>query len=161
MRETDEMKKILKAKKFESFWQCFDYVRLIGRSDIEALRISLDLFNEKHIFDNVAVMVLDYAAEFRAYDAPHVISSGRKCFIISFKPKKEKTLKNLISFYTNIWIMHNGSHPEMEKLLNAIKFSQVDTLVYSYLWNLYVIKYPPPQLDINDKPMYPLERRKI
>lgn len=44
METTKKLTEIIKRRNFQSFWECFDYLKLASYSEAEALMISLDTF---------------------------------------------------------------------------------------------------------------------
>lgn len=57
LKETrDKIKEISLRKGFTSFWECFDYMLLANYDEIDAIMVSLDIFDGK-IWDNVITTI--------------------------------------------------------------------------------------------------------
>jgi len=56
MNNNNKLAELISSKNFSNFWECLEYLKLVGYSDLESFGVSLNEFGNDGVFKNVAFL---------------------------------------------------------------------------------------------------------
>lgn len=149
MKYDEELIKIVKNKKFKTFWHCFDYLVIAGYPTMDAFGVSLQEFGESKVYSDVAfIRVLSRT---QLLGTRNVYGRSVRQIKIGIVNSSNIHLAGLYSSYRT-WIAKNDVvYSDVEETCDIIDIPELSPFLMDYLLSLSKLhygfeafKYTPP-----------------
>lgn len=150
MDYNEELKVITKDKEFNSFWEVFDYLMLAGYKQIDALALSLKLFDDKNMWDNTAYVRLETHRDCISYSGDTGFQTDvndTTMLVVGVLDENTSHLDSIFSIYRKKLseygtLLESNSFNAMRELEDTVtKYTFILPEFYLFVLNEFAIKY--------------------
>ena len=139
MKYDEELIKIIKNKKFKTFWHCLDYLIMAGYTTMDAFGVSLQEFGESRVYSDVAFIRIE---ENRRVIGNRYENSSVKFIKIGIIDDTNIHLAGLYSTYRT-WISEREKigYSNIEATCEIFDIPELNSFLMDYLLNVSKLHY--------------------
>lgn len=140
MKYDEELIKIVKNKKFKSFWHCLDYLVMAGYPTMDAFGVSLQEFGESRIYSDVAFIRIE--ENHKLIGDRYSYSEKSKNIKIGIIDDTNIHLAGLYSTYRT-WISERKQigYSDIEATCETFEIPELNPFLMDYLKNVSNLHY--------------------